>query len=68
MAMLEQMPALPERGSMAYDLMAGRRLEIETLNGAVVRLGEEYGVPTPLNRAIYASLLPYCDGAPPATR
>jgi 2-dehydropantoate 2-reductase len=68
MTMLEQMPALPERGSMAYDLLAGRRLEIETLNGTVVRLGEAYGVPAPMNRAIYAALLPYRDGAPHATR
>lgn len=64
MAMLEQMPALPERGSMAYDLLAGRRLEIETLNGTVVRLGAELGVPTPLNRAITAALLPYRNGPP----
>jgi 2-dehydropantoate 2-reductase len=64
MAMLESMPALPERGSMAYDLFAGRRLEIETLNGSAVRLGDEIGVPTPINRVITASLLPYKDGTP----
>jgi 2-dehydropantoate 2-reductase len=64
MAMLESMPALPERGSMAYDLFAGRRLEIETLNGSAVRLGAEIGVPTPINRVITASLLPYKDGTP----
>ena len=58
------MPALPERGSMAYDLMAGRRLELETLNGAVVRLGARYGVPVPANRAIYAALKPYTAGPP----
>jgi 2-dehydropantoate 2-reductase len=68
MTMLDQMPALPERGSMAYDLMAGRRLEVGTLNGTVVRIGEERGVPTPLNRVIYAALLPYCDGPLPTTR
>jgi 2-dehydropantoate 2-reductase len=64
MAMLESMPALPERGSMAYDLLAGRRLEIETLNGSVVRLGEAADVPTPINQMITASLLPYKDGTP----
>ena len=52
------------RGSMAYDLAAGRRLELETLNGTVVRLGREYGIPTPCNFAIYAALKPYVDGAP----
>jgi len=63
---LERMPALPERGSLAYDLMAGRRLELETLNGTVVRLGRESGVDTPCNRVIYAALKPYVDGSPDA--
>jgi 2-dehydropantoate 2-reductase len=36
------------------DLRTGRRLELESLNGAVVRLGQEVGVPTPLNFAVYA--------------
>jgi 2-dehydropantoate 2-reductase len=33
--------------SMLYDRLAGRRLEHEALLGAVVRIGAEYGVPTP---------------------
>jgi 2-dehydropantoate 2-reductase len=53
------------RGSLYYDLAAGRRLEIETLNGTVVRLGRAHGVPTPANFAVYATLKPYADGAPP---
>ena len=52
------------RGSLYYDLAAGRRLEIETLNGTVVRLGRERGVPTPANFAVYAALKPYENGAP----
>ena len=52
------------RGSLFYDLAAGRRLEIETLNGTVVRLGRERGVPTPANFAVYAALKPYADGTP----
>ena len=52
------------RGSMYYDLAAGRRLELEVLNGTVVRLGGEHGIPTPINFAIYAALKPYLDGAP----
>jgi 2-dehydropantoate 2-reductase len=63
-AMVESQHPMPERGSMAYDLLAGRRLEIETLNGSVVRLGEALGVPTPINRVITAALLPYKDGPP----
>jgi len=52
------------RASMYYDLAAGRRLEVETLNGTVVRLGRELGVPTPYNFAVYAALKPYVDGPP----
>jgi 2-dehydropantoate 2-reductase len=52
------------RGSLYYDLAAGRPLELETLNGTVVRLGRERGIPTPLNFAIYAALKPYTDGSP----
>ena len=52
------------RGSMYYDLAAGRRLELEVLNGTVVRLGSEHGIPTPINFAIYAALKPYLDGTP----
>jgi len=52
------------RGSIYYDLTAGRRLELEVLNGTVVRLGREHGISTPLNFAIYAALKPYSDGAP----
>jgi 2-dehydropantoate 2-reductase len=65
--MLLTMPALPERGSMAYDLLAGRRLELATLNGTVVRLGHDHDLPTPSNAAIYAALKPYADGPPDAT-
>ena len=44
--------------SMQRDIMDGRRSELEAWNGAVVRLGREAGVETPVHRAIYASLLP----------
>lgn len=50
--------------SMYYDLANGRRLELDNLNGALVRLGREAGVPTPLNAAIYAALKPYANGPP----
>jgi 2-dehydropantoate 2-reductase len=52
------------RGSLAHDLAAGRRLELEALNGAVVCLGRTHGIPTPMNFVIYAALKPYVDGAP----
>ncbi|HYZ11824.1 MAG TPA: 2-dehydropantoate 2-reductase [Actinomycetota bacterium] len=44
--------------SMQRDIMEGKRSELEAWNGAVVRLGEETGVDTPVHRSIYASLLP----------
>ena len=47
---------------MYYDILAGRRLEIEAASGAVVRLGRASGVPTPLNFAIYAALQPFAGG------
>jgi len=47
------------RSSLAHDLERGNRLEVEALVGTVVRSGREVNVPTPLNAAIYACLLPY---------
>ena len=63
---IDLMSKLPPsfRGSMYYDLVAGRRLELESLNGAAIRLGDEMGIPTPMNFAIYAALKPYVNGAP----
>ena len=40
------------KASMLQDLEAGRRTEVESLNGAVVALGEAAGVPAPLNRTL----------------
>lgn len=51
--------------SMARDLQRGSRLEIESLNGAVVRLGQAVCVPTPVNAFVYACLKPYTNGTPP---
>jgi 2-dehydropantoate 2-reductase len=51
---------LPAEGtaSMQRDIMEGRPSELEAQNGAVVRLGQEVGVETPVNAFIYHSLLP----------
>jgi len=40
--------------SMQQDLLKGQRTEIDFLNGAVVRLGEKYGVACPVNQALTA--------------
>ena len=50
--------------SLYHDLAGGRRLELESLNGELVRRGGELGIETPLNFAIYAALRPYVAGAP----
>lgn len=56
--------ALPAeaQSSMAHDLAAGRRLELEALHGHAVRLGEHHGIPTPATRAVHAALLPHVAG------
>lgn len=40
--------------SMLQDVEARRKTEIESINGAVVRLGTELGIDVPLNRAMVA--------------
>ena len=51
---------LPPNGttSLHRDIMGGNPSELDFWNGAVVRLGQEVGIATPLNRFIYNSLLP----------
>lgn len=49
--------------SMLVDLEAGRRLELDWLNGEVVRLGQELGVPTPVNAEVYETLKPFAMGS-----
>ena len=57
MEFIDRMP--PEATvSMQRDIMNGRPSELEIQNGAVVRLGKEAGVETPVNSFIYHSLLP----------
>src|SRR5215467_632513 len=43
--------------SMAMDFQRQRRIEVEAINGAVVRHGQRLGVPTPLNQMIYHALV-----------
>lgn len=44
--------------SLQRDIIAGRRSELDAWSGAVVRLGREAGVETPLHEFVYDSLLP----------
>ncbi len=56
------------KSSQLVDLERGRRLELDGLSGAVVRLGKQAGVPTPVHATVYAALKPFVDGAPGAQR
>ena len=52
--------SLPSDGttSLQRDIADGKPSELEAWNGAVVRLGKEVGIATPLHEFIYHSLLP----------
>ena len=41
------------RASMLQDVLAKRQTEVDFMNGAIVKWGEQTGVPTPLNRALW---------------
>lgn len=63
-ATLEGISHMPPevKPSMMVDLEAGRRIELETFNGAVIRFGKKHGIDTPYNYAVYAALKPYENG------
>jgi len=48
--------------STHVDLDRGAPLELEAFNGAVVRMGKELGVPTPVNQFFYTVLKPHING------
>jgi 2-dehydropantoate 2-reductase len=58
--------ALPPstRSSLLIDLSQGKRIEVEALQGSVVRRGARAGVPTPIMSTLYAVLKPYAEGTP----
>ena len=45
-------PTYSHEPSMLQDIRAGKRTEIDALNGAVVALGKQHNVPTPTNTTI----------------
>jgi 2-dehydropantoate 2-reductase len=49
--------------SMYFDRLAGRRLEVEALTGAIVAAGERHGIATPLNGALRTLLRAISDAA-----
>ena len=42
--------------SMSRDFARGRRIELETFNGAVVRMGADLGIDVPQNTAVYEGI------------
>ena len=42
------------RPSMLLDYNAGRRGEVDAINGSIPRLGKRYGIPTPVNETVVA--------------
>jgi len=61
LAFAEGLPA-EMKASMLGDLERGNRLELPWLTGAVVRLGKELGVPTPVSEVVYAALKLHAEG------
>jgi 2-dehydropantoate 2-reductase len=50
------------RSSLLIDLQQGKRIEVESLLGSVVRRGQAAGVPTPVMAGLYAALKPWASG------
>ena len=71
---IERIPAYVDsipgtmRASLLIDLSQGKRIEVEALQGAVVRRGQRAGVPTPIMATLYAVLKPHAGGDGALTR
>jgi 2-dehydropantoate 2-reductase len=53
------------RSSMLIDLAQGKRIEVEALQGSIVRRAARADVPVPIMSTLYALLKPYAAGPPP---
>ncbi len=54
------------RSSLLIDLSQGKRIEVEALQGAVVRRAARAGLPVPILATLYAVLKPWAAGRPSA--
>jgi 2-dehydropantoate 2-reductase len=52
------------RSSLLIDLSLGKRIEVEQLQGSVMRRAARVGVPAPITSTLYSVLKPWSDGAP----
>ncbi len=50
----EKDKAKSNRSSMLVDILEMRKTEIDYINGAIVRLGKKYNIPTPVNTTLVA--------------
>ena len=50
------------RSSLLIDLSQGKRIEVEALQGSVVRRAARLGLPAPIMSTLYAVLKPHADG------
>lgn len=62
MAQIDGVPA-EAKPSMLMDLEAGRPLELEVIQGTLIKMGAELGIETPVARFIYAALKLHAAGA-----
>ncbi len=62
LALIDSIPA-DAIASLQRDIVAGRPSELESLSGAVVRIGAELGVPMPVHTMLHAALLPQEEAA-----
>lgn len=53
------------RSSLLIDLSQGKRIEVDALQGSVVRRAARAGVPVPIMSTLYALLKPFAAGPPP---
>ena len=53
------------RSSLLIDLSQGKRIEVEALQGSVVRRAAKAGVEAPVMATLYAVLKPFAAGEPP---
>ena len=64
---LDYIDGLPSfQNSMHTEYEKGLPTELDALSGAVIRLGKQIGVPTPVHSFLYSVLLPHKDGHPAA--
>ena len=60
-------PGIPGtmRSSLLIDLSQGKRIEVEALQGSVVRRAARAAIPVPIMSTLYALLKPFAQGPPP---